>query len=140
MSEYETDILEWSEHQAALLRRAATGERVNDLDWPNIIEEIESVGRSQLSAVRSQLLEALLHDLKCEAWPLTSYVSHWRSEARVARINAADSYAPSMRQKIDVPEIYAKALRAMPDMIDGDPPLPLSSECPVTLDELLGWA
>jgi hypothetical protein len=45
-----------------------------------------------------------------------------------------------MRQKIDVPEIYAKALRAMPDMIDGDPPLPLSSECPVTLDELLGWA
>jgi hypothetical protein len=43
---YHTDILEWSERQGALLRRIAAGERVNDtdLDWPNIAEEIESVG------------------------------------------------------------------------------------------------
>ncbi len=47
MSDYDADVLQWSEHQAALLRRAAAGERVNDLDWPNIIEEIESVGRSE---------------------------------------------------------------------------------------------
>jgi hypothetical protein len=57
---YDADILEWSERQAALLRRVAAGERVNDTapDWPNIIEEIESVGRSQLSAVRSLLTQA----------------------------------------------------------------------------------
>jgi hypothetical protein len=37
MSDYETDILAWSERQGALLRRLAAGERVNDadLDWPN---------------------------------------------------------------------------------------------------------
>jgi hypothetical protein len=64
-------------------------------------------------------------------------VPHWRSEARIARINAADAYVPSMRQKIDVADIYAKALRAMPDTIDGQPPLPLPAECPVTLDDLL---
>ncbi|HEY5302150.1 MAG TPA: DUF29 family protein, partial [Acetobacteraceae bacterium] len=49
---YDTDTLTWSERQAALLRRIAAGERVNDpdLDWPNIIEEVESVGRSDLHA------------------------------------------------------------------------------------------
>ena len=37
MSEYDTDILLWSEHQAALLRRAGAGERVNDqVDWENV--------------------------------------------------------------------------------------------------------
>jgi hypothetical protein len=55
----------------------------------------------------------------------------------VARINAADAFAPSMRQKIDVADLYAKALRALPETIDGQPPLPLSDVCPVTLDELL---
>jgi hypothetical protein len=42
-----------------------------------------------------------------------------------------------MRQKIDVAALYADALRAMPDTIDGQPPLPVDTTCPVTLDELL---
>jgi hypothetical protein len=54
---YDTDILEWSDHQAALLRRVAAGERVNEVDWPNIIEEVESVGREQLHAVESLLVQ-----------------------------------------------------------------------------------
>jgi hypothetical protein len=139
MSEYDTDILVWSEHQAELLRRRAAGELVNEaeMDWSNIAEEIEDVGRNTLRACRSQLLQALLHDLKAEGWPLSRDAPHWRSEARVARINAADAFALSMRQKIDVAEIYAKALRAMPETIDGQPPLPVPVVCPVTLDELL---
>ena len=69
---YDTDILEWSERQGALLRRIAAGERVNDadVDWPNIVEEIESVGNEQLHAVESLLVQALVHMLKAEAWPL----------------------------------------------------------------------
>jgi hypothetical protein len=52
---YDTDILLWSERQAELLRRSAAGERVNDgeLDWPNIVEEIADVGRSELRSCRS---------------------------------------------------------------------------------------
>lgn len=138
MSDYDTDILTWSERQAELLRRIAAGEPTNEKpDWPNVIEEIEDVGRNTLRACRSQLLQALLHDLKAEAWPLSRDAPHWRSEARVARINAADAFAPSMRQKIDVAEIYAKAFRALPETIDGQPPLPVPVECPVTLDDLL---
>ncbi len=138
MSEYDADILMWSEHQADLLRRVAAGEPVNEpLDWTNIIEEVADVGRNSLRACRSLLLKALLHDLKVQAWPLSRDVPHWRSEARVARINAADAYSPSMRQRIDVAELYAKALRAMPDTIDGQPPLAIAPTCSVTLDELL---
>jgi hypothetical protein len=42
-----------------------------------------------------------------------------------------------MRQRIDVAELYAKALRALPETVDGQPPLPVPAVCPVTLDALL---
>jgi hypothetical protein len=58
-------------------------------------------------------------------------------EARVARINAADAFAPSMRRWIDVSNLYAKAVRAMPDTMDGQSPLSVPAVCPVTLDALL---
>jgi len=135
---YDADVLEWSEQQAQLLRGVADGKPGNERpDWANIIEEIESVGQSQLRAVRSLLVQALIHDLKCEAWPLISYVPHWRAEARVARGDAADAFAPSMRPHVDVEALYRRALRGLPDTIDGQPPLPVPSTCPVTLDGLL---
>ena len=68
MSDYDTDILTWSERQAALRRRVEAGEKVNDqVDWENVIEEIESVGRSELHDVESLLTQALAHMLKAEA-------------------------------------------------------------------------
>ena len=138
MSEYEADILLWSEHQAELLRRLAAGERVNDqVDWENLIEEVESVGNEQLHAVNSLLRQALLHMLKAEAWPLSSEVPHWQAEARGFRADAADRYAPSMRQRINLARIYRLARRGLPETIDGQEPLPTPEICPVTLDELL---
>ncbi len=139
MSDYDTDILHWSESQGDLLRRIAAGERVNDadLDWPNIAEEIESVGRSDLTATKSLLRQALAHMLKAEAWPLSRDAPSWRAEARMFRAQARDHFTASMRQRIDVGGLYRDALRAMPETIDGQAPLPLAQACPVTLDELL---
>ena len=136
---YDDDILLWSEHQADLLRRRAAGELVNEaeLDWPNIAEEIESVGNEQLHAVESFMVQALLHDLNATAWPLSRDVPHWRAEARRFRGDAASRFAPSMRQRIDMAKVYRRALRAMPETIDDQPPLPVPESCPVTLDELL---
>jgi len=42
-----------------------------------------------------------------------------------------------MRQLLDVAGIYADALSALPDMMDGRPPLPLPRTCPVTIEDLL---
>ena len=139
MSDYEEDILLWSERQGALLRRLAAGEVVNSaaVDWPNIAEEIESVGSEQVHAVQSFLVQALLHMLKAEAWPLSPAAPGWRAEAVRFRGDAADRFSPSMRQRIDIAKLYRRALRALPETIDGQAPLPVPDECPVTLDELL---
>jgi hypothetical protein len=137
---YEGDILAWSEQQAALLRRRAAGELINDaeLDWPNIAEEIGDVGKSQVQAVESHLTMALLHDLKAEAWPRSLSEPSWRAEARLHRRLARKKFTPGMRQKISIADLYADALAGLPEELDATVPLPVPDECPVTLDELLG--
>lgn len=136
---YEDDVLLWSGQQAALLRRLAAGERVNEqIDWENVIDEVESVGSEQLHAVESFLVQALVHMLKAEAWPLSRDAAHWQAEARRFRGDAAARFVPSMRQRIGMGKLYRRALRAVPDTIDGTSPLQtIPAICPVTLDELL---
>jgi hypothetical protein len=136
---YDADILEWSEQQAALLRRIAAGERLNEAspDWANIIEEVESVGREQLHAVESLLVEALLHMLKAAAWPQSAAVPHWQAEARLFRAQARRRFVPSMRERIDLASLYRDAVRGLPDAIDGQAPLPVPETVVATLDELL---
>jgi hypothetical protein len=135
---YDDDILLWSERQSDLLRRIAAGEPVNERpDWVNIIEEVESVGREQLHAVESLLLQALVHMLKAEGWPLARDVENWRGDARGFRAQARRRFAPSMRQNIDLGGIYADALKVLPAKMDGQPPQPVPPTCPMTLDELL---
>lgn len=135
---YDLDILEWSERQARLLRQHAAGKGGNETpDWPNIIEEIESVGSEQRHAVESNLVQALIRDLKCEAWPLAPYVPHWRAEARTFRRNARRRFTNSMRSRIDLASLYGDALAGMPDSMDGVPPLSIPQACPVALDDLL---
>ena len=136
---YDTDILVWSEEQAKLLRRRAAGEIVNDteLDWPNIAEEIEDVGRSQLQAVESLLFQAIVHMLKARAWPLARDAENWQADARGFLVQARRRFAPSMRQKLDLPGLYADALTALPARMDDQSPLPLPDTCPLTLEELL---
>jgi hypothetical protein len=134
---YGDDILMWSERQAELLRRIAAGEPVNEApDWPNIAEEIEDVGRSELRSCRSLLRQALRHMLKAEAWPFSRDAPNWRADAIDFRRQARDAFTPSMRQKIDIAQLYADALAAMPEAMDGVPPIPIQTEVP-TLDELL---
>jgi len=134
---YESDILSWSELQAALLRRVAAWERINDqVDWTNVIEEIESVGYEQLHAVESLLVQALRHMLKAEAWPLHRDAPNWRADAIDFRQQAQRRYAPSMRQRIDMVRIWRHAQRGLPEAQEGLPPLPIRTEMP-TLDELL---
>jgi len=136
---YDDDILLWSEHQAALLRRLALGERVNDrdLDWPNISEEIEAVGRSELRACEALLVQAVVHQIKQMCWPDSLEVPHWRGEEIRFRQEAADAFSPSMRQRIDMARIQRRALQRLPAMIDGVPPLPISGAAVPSLDALL---
>jgi len=95
------------------------------------------VGRSQLNAVESLLVQAIAHEMKAQAWPDTRYVAGWLAEAKGFRGDAVATYARSMRQRIDVGNLYRRALDRIPAHIDGIPPLPLPETCPYALDDLL---
>src|SRR6202042_3663225 len=112
---YDEDILLWSERQSTLLRCIAAGEPVNERpDWANIIEEVESVGREQLHAVESLLLQALLHMLKAEGWPNARDVENWLADARGFRVQARRRFVPSMRQNMDVAGLYPGPVEGRP--------------------------
>ena len=67
---YEQDALAWSERQADLLRRVAAGDELDEaVDWPNVIDEVLDVGRSELHGCESLLQQAILHLLKRHLWP-----------------------------------------------------------------------
>ncbi len=136
---YDEDILLWSERQGLLLRRLAAGERVNDadLDWPNITEEIEAVGRSELRACESLLTQAVAHWLKQACWPDSREARHWREEEIRVRQEAADAFTPSMRQRLDIGKIRQRAVQRLPDAIDGVPRGALPDTGTLTLETLL---
>jgi Domain of unknown function DUF29 len=95
------------------------------------------VGSNRLHAVESLLVQALRHMLKAEAWPLSIDAPSWQADAIDFRRQARRRFVPSMRQKIDLAGLYADALAAMPETVDGQPPLPVNTICRVTLDKLL---
>jgi hypothetical protein len=57
---YEGDYFAWSRDQAARIRAA----RPKGVDWENVAEEIESLGRSDKRAIGSNLTVILVHLLK----------------------------------------------------------------------------
>jgi hypothetical protein len=135
---YDRDVLAWSEYQADLLRRLARGERVNEVDWEHVVEEIEDVGLSELHAVQSYLNQMLVHLLKLHGWPESPSANHWRVELVAFQKDAARRFAPSMRQRIDLPRLHADALEQLePLQHDGTAALPWPVDCPFTLDQLL---
>jgi hypothetical protein len=135
---YDRDALAWSEQQAALLRRVARGERVNDVDWDHVVEEIEDVGISELNAVHSYLDQILAHFLKLRGWPELDAEHHWRAEIVAFQTAMERRFAPSMRQRIDLAKIYNRAKRQI-DLLryGGKSALTPPATCPVTLEQLL---
>ncbi|MGH3631281.1 MAG: DUF29 family protein [Sciscionella sp.] len=90
-----------------------------------------------MHCVESHFVQALLHYLEAEAWPASRDVPHWRAEARGHRADARRAFAPSMRQTIDLADLYRDAVRRMPDTMDGQPPVAVPETCEATLDQLL---
>lgn len=136
---YDVDTLAWTEQQADLLRRLVAGERVSEaVDWPNLIEEIEALGRSEVHGCESLLRQAMVHLLMLHVWPRSRAAGHWRSETLGFLADAQRGFTPSMRQKIDLGALYSKALRQVQaESDDAGQPEPLPGFCPFSLDDLL---
>ena len=64
LSLYERDFVRWSEEQAHALRSAAESRTNLPLDWENLAEEIDGLGRSLRSELRNRIATILEHLFK----------------------------------------------------------------------------
>jgi hypothetical protein len=95
------------------------------VDWTNILEEIESVGREELRAVTSALKIGMQHKLYLLGWSNSTSAQHGPIEARVHFAQAQEDFRESMRQNIDLARIYRLALLALErHMLDEGPSAP----------------
>jgi hypothetical protein len=134
---YRTDIVTWSRQQAERLRRHVAGERVNDLDWEHVIEEIEDLGSSEIAAVRSLLTQAIVHALKMARWPENPAVNHWRNEALTFLDQARDRYRRSMAQTIEIDRLFQRARNLVLLLTEEGPAQPIAERADLTLDALM---
>ncbi|MGH6917637.1 MAG: DUF29 family protein, partial [Geminicoccaceae bacterium] len=66
---YQSDYYAWTKQQAAELRALAARGASSTLDLENLAEEVESLGRSDLNTVRSQIQRIIEHLLELEHSP-----------------------------------------------------------------------
>ena len=125
---YDEDFVRWTEEQAAALRRAKSlrpaGSRGSNLplDWENLAEEIESLGKSDRRELRSQITRVLRHLLKLEVSSAAQPRAGWRTTIDEARteIEGLLEDSPSIRgetQALIKKQICAAARLAADDLM-----------------------
>ena len=72
---YDQDFFLWTKEQAEGLRHAKASNL--PLDWENLAEEIESLGKSDRRQLTSQVRRILRHLLRLEASPATEPYASW---------------------------------------------------------------
>jgi hypothetical protein len=99
---YDHDLVLWSEAQARALRAAADAGWNAPIDWENVAEEIERLGRSERLALASHIGVVIEHLLKLQASPATEPSRGWRDSIRRARgqIERKLEESPSLRREI----------------------------------------
>lgn len=133
---YEKDFYLWTQTTAELLKQ----QKFDAVDWDNLIEEIETLGRSEKRAVRSHLVILLQHLLKWQFQP-ERRSSSWQNSIDNARDELAELLAdnPSLSGSFlleSLPEVYSKARKKASDettiYLENFP-----EECPYSLSEIL---
>lgn len=132
---YERDFCLWLEQQAELLREG----RLSELDAANLLEEIESMGRKDRRAIKSNLTVVLTHLLKYQYQP-DQRSGSWRASIVEHRQRLRDDLeeSPSLVGYVGavLDRAYADArMRALAET--GLPAKQLPRTCPYTLGQTL---
>ncbi len=127
---YRDDFYDWTRQQAGALRRLAATRPNAEADWPNLIEEVESLGRSERDAVRSQLRRVIEHCLKLQHAAVADPRRGRLNSIDDARIEIADKLTRSMRREIEpeLDDLYRQVLRRV------RPP----RACPYSFEQVTG--
>ncbi|MCX6043527.1 MAG: DUF29 domain-containing protein [Chloroflexi bacterium] len=133
---YKQDFYAWTKQQAALLQ----SEELEKLDLPNLVEEIEAMGRSEESQLDSRLTVLSAHLLKLTYQPEKSK-GGWLGTIREQRLSLKKLLRrnPTLRARLadTIPEAYMDAR----EEAEYDTGLPLATfplECPWTSEQILG--
>jgi hypothetical protein len=132
---YETDFYAWTQQQANLLR----GCEWSQIDLPNLIEEIESLGRQERQELRNGLSILIAHLLKWE-YQSTKRSRSWLNTIRIQRIDIWELLAenPSLQPYLEeiLQKVYVKAIA----LAAGETNLPrktFPSDCPYILEAIM---
>lgn len=101
---YDTDTYTWAMRQADALRRRSA----NEIDWENVAEEIESVGKTEARELRSRYALVLLHLLNWLFQPEKRSAS-WEITTKLQRALAAEHLADNPGLKPRQGELLGKA-------------------------------
>ena len=114
MALYDRDFVAWSKQQAEALRAAARSGSNQRLDWQNLAEEIEGLGISQRSALRSQIRRIIRHLIKLEDSRVIEPRRGWVESTGDARAEIEDllKISPSLKTELDR-DIAAQTKRAI---------------------------
>ena len=74
---YKEDFVRWTEQQSRALREAARLGTNAPLDWENLAEEVDSLGRSVRHELRSRIAVVIEHLLKLQHSPATRPRRGW---------------------------------------------------------------
>ena len=99
---YDHDFYAWTQQQAAALRAATRAGANLPVDWENVAEEIESLGRSDARALGSRVATIIEHLLKLEFAPAAPPRRGW-AEAVVRSRDAFETMiadSPSLRRHV----------------------------------------
>jgi hypothetical protein len=132
---YNQDYYQWLTHTAKLLKE----KEFTKLDLENLIEEIESLGKSEKRAISSNLIVVILHLLKWRYQP-EKRSNSWKSSIREHRRRIQELLADSPSLKNYLPEILTTCYLAAKKQASDETGLSLvafSEECPFSLTECL---
>ncbi len=101
---YREDFYQWTKYTVTLLREG----RLNELDIPNIAEEIESMGNAQKHALISHLAVLLMHFLKWKYQP-DKRKNLWKTTIIVQRDEVIDLLEDSPSFKHELEEKFNRA-------------------------------
>ncbi len=118
MANYSSDYYTWTKEQVKLLKL----KRFEEVDWDNLIEEIEDLGKSRENALESYLERLLDHLLKLSYWESEKkYCTRgWKAEIRNfrAQIKKIIRKNPALKNKLEPiwQEIYPVRISIMREL------------------------
>ena len=140
---YQTDYYAWTRQQAAELRKLAAARVNTTLDLENLAEEVDSLGRSDLATVRSQLRRIIEHLLKLEHSPAVEPRFGWRESVVDARDIIPDVITATMRRDVEaeLAKTYQQGRRraeaALLRHSEGEAAGALPADCPYSFEQIV---